>query len=244
MDERISIGDKLDLEKIETRLSVDPDAKPKVYVSQVLDEDDDGNCLAAMPIQEGKIIPLGVGQEFFATFYTRNGLFRCKVIITGRYKKGSLFLMKIEQKTVLQKVQRREYYRLECNRPIEYRVLGEDEKNMLDDKETLQDISELMPEWKKGIILDLSGGGIRFVSSFREVKDAYLQVRFPIGEGENVTMIYAYAIILRSEQNRNNTTLYEHRIMFRKLDKKIREKIIRFIFNVQRKDRSKAMGIS
>lgn len=242
MDNRISIGDRMDLEKIETRISAVPDARPKIYVSQVLDEAEDGNSLVAMPIQEGKVIPLGVGQEFFATFYTKSGLLRCQIAVMERYKKGSLFLMKIEQKTALQKVQRREYYRLECSMPIEYRNLDEMEKKVIESG-TEYDADKIALEWKKGVIMDLSGGGIRFISPVAEERDSVMQVRFSIEDGHDVMMIYAYAIVLRSERNQNNNAVYEHRLMFRKMNKTVREKIIRYIFNVQRKNRSKTTGM-
>lgn len=242
MDDRILIGNKIDLEKIETELSVDSDQKPKIYVSQVLDEAEDGNCLAAMPIHEGKVVPLNINEEFFATFYTKNGLLRCKLVITERFKKGSLFLMKIEPITELEKVQRREYFRLECNHPLEYRVLDEKEKSMLDEG-IEYDADTIALEWEKANMLDLSGGGIRFVSPHKENKDSYIQVRFQIEEGERPLIVYAYAVILRSELNQNNMMLYSNRIMFLKMPKSIREKIVRFIFNAQRKRRLKELGL-
>lgn len=242
MDDRILIGNKIDLEKVETEIPADSEKKSKIYVSQVLDEAEDGNCLAAMPIHEGKVIPLNVGEEFFATFYTKNGLLRCKIVITERNKKGSLFLMKIEPVTELQKVQRREYFRLECNRPLEYRVLDGKEKSMLNEG-IEYDANAIALEWQKASILDLSGGGIRFVSPQKENKDSYIQVRFQIEEGERQIVVYAYAVILRCEQNQNNRLVYSNRVMFVKMTKSIREKIIRFIFNEQRKRRLKESGL-
>ena len=46
MDSRIAIGDKLELQKIETRLSVNPDIASRTYVSRVLDESELGLALA------------------------------------------------------------------------------------------------------------------------------------------------------------------------------------------------------
>jgi c-di-GMP-binding flagellar brake protein YcgR len=225
MDSRITIGDKIDLEKIETRLSVDPDKRPPVYVSQVLDDSDNGEILAAMPFQEGKVVPLSVGQKFHATFYSQSGLLRCEVEVTGRYKK----------------VQRREFFRLACNLPIEYRIVSDVEMKLIEEG-TSYDEESMKPEWKKGVILDLSGGGIRFVSSYREEKDSFLQVRFEMPVEDEDEIFCLYATLLRCEQNRNNTTLYDQRVMFWRLDYTLREKVIRSIFEIQRKNRSKATG--
>ena len=242
MDSRITIGDKIDLEKIETRLSADPDKRPTVYISQVLDDSQNGNLLAAMPIQEGKVIPLAVGQRFYATFYAKSALLRCEVEVTGRYKKGSLFLIELTQLTGFEKVQRREFFRLECNMPMEYRLINEEERSLIESG-TLYDEKEMNPQWKKGIILDISGGGMRFVSGFREKKGDLIQVQFEMLVGEEEEIFCLYATLLRSEQNQNNSSIYDQRIMFWKLNKTLREKLIRSIFEIQRRSRSKSSGI-
>lgn len=241
MDNRLTIGDKMDLEKIDTRLSIDPDRR-SVYVSQIMDELADGDILAAMPIQEGKMIPLAVGEQFDVTFYSKSGLLRCVMEVTGRFKKESLYLMKLTQKTVCEKVQRREFFRIECHIPMEYRLIGEEEKKLIESG-TLYDEGEMNPEWKNAVALDLSGGGIRFVSAYREEKDAFMQVRFEMPVGEEEEMFYLFATVLSSIQNQNNRGIYDQRVMFWKLNQTLREKIIRSIFEMQRKNRSKKMGM-
>ena len=242
MDNRIAIGDKLDMKKIENRISANPDRKEKIYFSQVLDELDNGNMLVAMPIQEGKVIPLSVGEEFMVTFYTKSGLLSCQIVVTGRYKKGTLFLLEIEQKTILEKVQRREYFRLACRIPVEYRIVGDEEREYIEEGNAYN-TDEVDNQWKNGIMLDLSGGGMRFVSAFREEKGVLIQVRFDMTIMEESEVVYAYASLLRSEQNPNNTSIYDQRIEFFKMDQGLRERIIRFIFQTQRKNRSKDMGM-
>ncbi|MDE6435319.1 MAG: flagellar brake domain-containing protein [Lachnospiraceae bacterium] len=241
MDSRITIGDKIDLEKIETRLSADPDKHAPIYASQVLDESENGAILAAMPMKEGAVVPLGVGQKFFATFYTKSGLFRCEIEVSARYKKGTLFYMELTQNTVFKKIQRREYYRLECNMQMEYRLIGDEEKKLIESG-IIYEEENVNPEWKKGVMLDLSGGGIRFVSAFQEKKDSFIQVRFEMPVGNEVEIFCLYARLLRSERNFNNTSIYTQRVKFWKLDNKLREKIIRSIFEIQRKMRLKVSG--
>lgn len=242
MDNKIALGNKLDLEKIETRISADPNKQKTVYSSRVLDESENDKILVAMPIQEGKVIPLSVGQEFFATFYSKSGLLRCQVVITRRFKKGELFLMEIEQKTNLQKVQRREYFRFDCRLPIKYRILEENERKLVERSESYE-FDEADVEWKDGIMLDLSGGGIRYVSAFKEIPNSFAQVKFQIEIEEQIETIFAFASLLRSEQNPNNTSIYDNRLFFYKMDKVTREKIIHYIFDAQRKTRSKETGL-
>lgn len=241
MDSRIDIGDKLDLEKIETRISVDPDKGPEVYTSQVLDEGESDNILVAMPIKEGKVIPLSVGQEFFATFYTSNGLLRCRVAVASRFKRNALFLMELVQKTSLQKMQRREYFRHACRVQIDYRVLGEEEQQAVESGNAYVGDEELQT-WKRATMLDLSGGGIHFVTSAHEKDANLMEVRFPVIYKGKSEVIYAYARLLRSQRNGNNNTIYDHHVKFWLMDSGQREKIIRYIFDEQRKNRAKQLS--
>lgn len=241
MDERINIGDKVDLDKIETKLSAGPDKKRVTYSSQVLDEGKDGNIFIAMPIHEGKLVPLNIDQEFFATFFTKSGLMRCKVVVVGRYKKNALSLLEVMQKTKLEKFQRREYFRHACRIPLEYRIVKDIEKEVILPGDAYN-TDEWQLEWKNGIAIDLSGGGIRFVGAIAEEKGSILQVRFNLTDEENPEMIYSYAKLLRCEKSENNRALYDNRIEFWRMDQGTCEKIIHFIFEEQRKKRSKQLG--
>ena len=240
MDNKISIGDKIDFEKVETKFMVDPESRKNVYVSQVLDEAEDGKMLVAMPIQGGKIIPMSVGQRLKATFYTKSGLLQCEIVVTARYKKDSMFFMAVEEQTALQKIQRREYYRYECRIQISYRMIEGEELETLKSGNAYH-VDEEHLQWKDGIMIDLSGGGIRFVSSSHEKVDSFVEVRFEMKNEEEREIVYAIAELLRSEKNPNNETIYDHRIRFWRMDNGLRERIIRYIFEEQRKKRAKQL---
>ncbi|MCI8510034.1 MAG: flagellar brake protein [Lachnospiraceae bacterium] len=241
MNNKIGIGDKLELEKIETGLLASFEKEPKIYASQVLDEAPEGDMFVSMPIQGGKVIPLNVGEEFYATFYSKSGMLRCQVQVTGRYKKESLYLLKLAFMTELEKVQRREYYRLSCHLPLIYRIIEADERNLLEEDIPYDD-EEMVMNWQNGEILDLSGGGIRFITPFEIPRHTLLQVRFDISLGEETEVMYAYAVLLRAERSPNNSAIYDSRIKFWRMDRVTREKIVRFIFETQRKKRSREAG--
>ncbi|MBE5923702.1 MAG: hypothetical protein E7271_04440 [Lachnospiraceae bacterium] len=242
MDSKITIGDKIDLKKIENRIAVNPNRDVPVYVSQVLDEADFGDVLCAMPISEGRVIPLSVGDEYDTTFYTSSGLLNCQTQVTGRYKKGSLFLLSLRQLTELKKIQRREYFRLDCHNPVKYRVLTDIEKLDVEvGKKSTVAIDEC--EWKDGIMIDLSGGGIRFVSGTREEIMSLIQVRFEIIEDGLIEAIYAYAKVLRSERTPNKSNVFDQRVEFFGMKRGMRERIIKYIFDTQRKSRVKESGM-
>lgn len=242
MEQKIQIGDKINLIKIEKRLSVDPEKKLVQYNSKVLDEGENGHYYISMPIQEGKLIPFSVGQEFEATFLTKSGLLRSQIIVCGRFKKGELFFMEIELTSSLTKVQRREFFRFSCRIPMEYRVIEEAEREIVEPGDAYY-ADEVDLNWKNGVILDLSGGGVRFVCGVQEKKYSLLQVRFQIEIAGKPDVIYTYARLLRIQRNENQTGLFDVRLEFWRMDQGTREKIIRYIFEEQRKNRSKQLGL-
>jgi c-di-GMP-binding flagellar brake protein YcgR len=97
--------------------------------------------------------------------------------------------------------------------------------------------------WKKGVLLDISGGGVRMVSEYQEEPGCPIQLRFSIiVDGMNEEVIQ-YGKLIASAPNRNNNILYEQRVEFEQIDDKEREKIIRFIFDEERKKISKEKGL-
>ena len=102
----------------------------------------------------------------------------------------------------------------------------------------------MKPEWKSAAILDLSGGGICFISNSVEEKDTFLQVKFDMQLDDKVETMYANASVMRCERNENNALLYDIHVKFRGLNQKEREKIIRYIFEEQRRKRSREMGMN
>ena len=240
MDDRIQIGDKLELKKIEKRLYANEEER--IYVSQVLDESNAGNLLVSMPIRGGSIVPLSVSQQFIATFYTKNGLLSCRAVATGRYKKGSLFLLEIELTSDLEKIQRREFYRLDCRMELQYRLIGEEERTFIEEGKAYNP-DELEIEWKKGIMLDLSGGGMRFVSPSKETVGELMEIRFDMTTDETSEVLYVMAKILLSVQNENNNRIFEQRVQYFQMDQSTREQIIHYIFQIQRKNRMKESGL-
>lgn len=240
MDERIQVGDKLELKKIQKRLYVD--TEDKIYVSQVLDESENDKILVSMPIQSGHVIPLGIDQEFIATFYTKTGLLSSKVVVTGRYKKGSLFLLEIKLLNDLEKIQRREFYRLDCRIDLQYRLVDAVEQQYIEEGKAYNP-DELEIEWKRGVMLDLSGGGIRFVSPSKEEKGALMEIRFDMELDGISEVVYTLANVLFSIQNENNNQIYEQRVQFYRMDQALQERIIHYIFQTQRRNRTKELGL-
>ena len=99
------------------------------------------------------------------------------------------------------------------------------------------DNEDPLVEYKAAIAVDLSGGGARLVMNQKCKKDDMIMVKFAIaGEGEE---IYFVARVITSTQMKMDTSQYENRVKFIKVKENQREKIIRYIFEEERKMRFK-----
>ena len=95
---------------------------------------------------------------------------------------------------------------------------------------------------KKGTIVDISGGGVRFVTNeqLEEGRAVLIIVMLQTQTGEKQYYLPGY--ILRSTKLLNRDNMYENRLKFIIRDDKIREEIIRYIFAEERKARQRGKG--
>lgn len=232
----VSIGDKLDLETIEG--SLDPELNQnmgkKTYKSQIYDIVSEDQIKVAMPMEQGKVILLPVDGEYNVCFYTQTGLYQCLGRIVDRYKSDNVFVLVVELTTDLRKYQRREYYRLNCVLDMKSREVTEGDVGMFSERVRFVDTDIT---FNNGIVVDISGGGARFIS----------RVRYP--QGTNILFVFSLYVsgslneykligkVLLSERLENRDGEYEHRIQFVNIMNDDRESIIRYIFEEERKNR-------
>jgi c-di-GMP-binding flagellar brake protein YcgR len=252
ISELITLGDKLELKKLKTRTSEED--TDKIYVSQLLDISQDDKLNIAMPIEKGRIIPLSIGDKYSVRFYTNKGLYQCKAVITDRYRNNNIFILVIQLISELEKHQRRQYYRLECLLDIKYHVITDLELAIVnkikrddfkDDDEKqkyLNTLEDYQTVSHSGTIVDLSGGGARFISNHKHEHGnrILISIRFNT-DFNNLHVINAGIISSTNMMNRQG--VYEHRVQFNDITKEEREAIIKFIFEEDRKQRRKEKGL-
>ncbi|MBQ4522718.1 MAG: flagellar brake domain-containing protein [Lachnospiraceae bacterium] len=234
----ISIGDKIELTKLNRSMTNEPQQEVIKYISKVLEKDSDYEMKIAMPIQGGKIIPLSVGESLMACFYSNLGaIYECRINITDRYKDGNIFILEIEIVSQLKKVQRRNFYRYSCMLAMQYIVLPED----ADEAEAMEQSN---PEvWKQAVAMDISGGGIRIASKIKEEEGAYIEIKLPLVNGKEHTVLYTKAKIIRALPS-SQSGVYELRAEFVDILEADREEIIKYIFDMERKKRQIEKGLA
>lgn len=239
----IGVGNKIELTRVSQTSSgtLGDIDENKVYVSQVYDIIDEDRIKIAVPVDGRKVVLMPNNVRIDACFYTSKGLYQGRFVIVDRYKDGNIMIQVIELINELKKFQRRQYFRLDCTMSITYKVI--EEENV----EEYYQIEDLSKELEKEILLpaialDLSGGGMRFVSRKRHNKDDMLAILLGINYGEIIKQYGILAKVIGVNTSKSNSSLYEHRVEFSNVTSGVREDIIKYIFDEERKRRKKESG--
>lgn len=235
----LSIGNKIELVSLK---EVIHNVKDKhVYVSKISDIMVGKQLQIAMPIYEGKIVPLSLDEKYTACFYTDKGLLQCNVVVTARYKSGNLFFLEILLLNDLSKVQRREFYRYKCTLNASIRVVSDEEYETGIPDDISVPESEL--DWDEARIIDISGGGVKIIQKNHLAKNEIVKIKFMVSIIDEIVSFNLFARILSSSMLKGSSNIYEQRLEFMKISQDERDRIIRFIFESERLERAKGIGM-
>lgn len=247
--EMIHIGDKIDICALEqVDIAQKTGENPKVLVSQVLDLKEDGSIEIAMPLEGTKLVLLPLDLRYQFTFYTSGGMYKANGQIEERYKKDNFFMLRVSLHTRLEKFQRREFFRLETGLDITYQFIDEATAKLPDMQSIFRTVRnvDFYKHLIKGHTLDISGGGVRFLSRDEMPEDdknhtrQYLLISILLEMDDSEEMIDLVAKVIECKrQVRDNGVFYEYRAEFLAKDKKTCDAIVRFVFAKERKSRKK-----
>lgn len=234
----VNPGDAIELTALD-RTARKQDKERKVYASKVYDIISDDQVEILMPMEQSKLLLLPVGGEYRMCFFTQNGLYQCSCRVVDRYKTNGIYSLLVEVTSDLQKRQRREYYRYACLLKMRARALVEGERTALEyDKDYIE---EELPT-RKATIVDISGGGLRFVGANQYEVGEYIYIAYELpfqGRNKRIELI---GRVLTSRAIENQPGEYEHRVQYARISRDFREQIIRYIFEEERKNLKKEKG--
>jgi len=247
LERLLTAGDKVEVMKT-SGLANNPSDK-KVYYSLLVDIDAEDRLTVTMPIEAGKVVPLSVGDRYWLVFYTHSGIYQSKALIIARERQGNIHVMILKMLTEPERIQRRQFYRIECVMNVAYRVMDEIESNGYEVLRTksYKTIEEriklkrlLVPsgnEWHKGVAVDISGGGMRFNTKQEHENPDYLELRFSLNIGSTTKEIVTPARVIRYAPVKNLLEMKEFRVEFVEIPTKQREDIVQYVFNEDRNRR-------
>lgn len=229
----ITEGDKIDMQAV-VRGTASKEEN-KIYYSEVYEILSDDTMEIMMPMENTKLILLPVDTEYDCVFYGKGGLFQCFARIIDRYKSNNVYILIVELTSNLRKYQRREYYRFSCALEMGARPLVEEELQAIEEQQTF----ELQPglPLKRSVVVDISGGGLRFMSEQRYEPNSLICCNYSLLKGGQKKVYEIVGKVLSVKKMENKADTYEHRVQYYNLDVNTREEIIKYIFEEERKNR-------
>ena len=199
-------------------------------------------------------MPLEVGGRFESRFITSNGIYVCKVEVTNRFKQENMYFLAVKLISELVRDQRRQYFRLEKIRPLSYHKLIEEEKKILvalatnkfdsdvERRNMMVRLKTIEPEETPGSMANISGGGLKFHSDQELAKGDFIRISLLLDDSDPVPYDL-FAKVIYSESLPDRELKNSHRVEFINMPKEVREKIVRYIFNEERRQRQKDTGM-
>lgn len=208
----------------------------EVYFSQVYDVLSEDRMEIIMPTEKTKLVLLPVGAEYALFFYTEGGVYQCKAKVIGREKRKNTYLLIMELISNLRKEQRREFYRFSCALDMNSRVVEEEDGTEVPEPDGEGgDAIDPKISLKRSIIVDISGGGLRFVSDYSYEAGSTLLCTYQLETKEGVKKYEIMGNVLSVKEMENKPGVFEHRVQYLDIDNEAREEIIKFIFEEERK---------
>ena len=238
----VVVGNRVELQAVK-RLNLNQNRdndERKVYTTKVYDIVSDERIELLMPMEQTKLILLPVDGEYELCFYTDNGLYQCVAKVVDRYRDNNIYVLALDLTTNLRKYQRREFYRFSCALEMNSRELLKEEIESLNNSH-----NALQPELplKRSVIVDISGGGLRFVSNLEYEKGSMILCNYNLVVDDVQKHYSLVGRVLSVEELENRPGVYEHRVQYVNMDVDEREEIIKYIFNEERKSRHKEKGM-
>lgn len=247
----IQIGCKIEMQIVDRRSMQTETNEPEVYVSQFLQWSDTNVASIAIPTFKGHLVPLRVDDVFDLQFVTRGGLYRCRGKIVKRSKTGgNIATADVKFVSALEKFQRRQFYRMNCIMSMNYSVLTDVQKELYKEKKRCLSLEQKLQvekklenqemEFQKAIVLDISGGGMRFNSAVQqEAGDVcLLQPALPETVRKRIPFLFGRIISSRRIPNREPLT-FDNRVEFVEISSSEQEQIITYIFKEERDKRKR-----
>lgn len=193
------------------------------YVSQVEEVMDASHVKVHMPISYGELMRLDKNVDYSALFFTDRGMLRFDCQVVEYSKDGDFHFLILEMRSEGERIQRRDFFRYEVMLPLKFALL---------DEESLHKLDSIHIEYEDGVVQDIGGGGIRFVSNVLLEEDDLIRIVLLLN---NETIVVLGRILHRQYFPKSNYK-YQYRVIFVGEFLAEQTKIVQYIFNEQRKE--------
>ena len=211
------------------------------YKSSFSDKLTDSMWEITMPVDSGRVVLFQLGTQFDFIIYTKNKtILKSSAIVRQRYRKENMYFLAIELINNLEKIQRRQFFRLPCTIDMDFYEVRYDDKAESElefCKKMYKNhaINSKNMNTVKSVILDISGGGIRFSLSTPLEEGTYFMAQFSLALEECTQQFNIVCKVINCTQSLDYADRYFARSKFIFDRMTEREKIVRFVFEEERR---------
>ena len=209
----VNIGDRIEI--------LENSGEKNILHSQVEDIPKLGELLIRMPIINGRYAIMPDNSELSIIIFTEKGMFKFCVCVAGNLKKDGFGLLHIKISNDGERIQRRDFYRLSCETAFCF-------KQVFNCSEPFESENALT-----GIILDISGGGLRFICNCELRENALIKGIVKLNN--EYALIAGKVLDTKKLVNESNEYKFQCRVQFLVLSQEVMKKIMKYIFDEQRK---------
>ncbi|MDI6604131.1 MAG: flagellar brake protein [Thermoanaerobacteraceae bacterium] len=200
------------------RIEIGIGRNKKYYFTKVEDVSKDGTILIDTPIYHNHLVPIHLSSIIQIIFFNKNGQFAFDAEVINKFS-GNLSFLQVKQISEITKIQRRKYYRLEKIIPFTYKEADDEKENFF-----------------TGLIKDISGEGFKAVIKHRNTNNSIIFCNIKLSD--LLKEIAVKGKIIRCDLNKDR---YEIGVQFVDINDKLRDQIITFIFEEERKYKKRDM---
>lgn len=241
----LNVGNRIEM-KLLSGTKKEPD---RYYYSKLQEMLEDNQAKISMPMDGGRLIPASAGERYQLCFYTKQGLYQCQCVVMNRFHERQLPMLTVRFVTDLERLQRRQYFRLQCLMDASYRHITSEELLLRErlahvtepgsKKQFEARLQECYTEWRPATILDISGGGVRFNSEEQLEKNSLIMLLLNVSDNNKIHTLMPEARVVASTEVQNRARVYEQRVEYQNISTTDREVIIRYIFFEERRRRQR-----
>ena len=203
-------------DKIQIQLA---DGKDKQqYLSQIEEIHDDDTLDILTPIHKGRILILMNDAIIRVIKINGDAIYEIKTKLIKKIF-AKISMVRLEAVSEVTKIQRRNYFRLKSIKDVIARKVLDIKENQFEDK-------------FKGIMLDISGGGLMISTTVELDVTDVLEVTMSLSSPKELVLLGS---VVRKTHNPDLRLSYSYGVRFDKISEFERNEIMKFIFEEQRK---------
>lgn len=193
-------------------------------IEEILDEK---HIVVACPISKGRYVFWDTGKKVTLSYCVENrGVFVFDAVVEKYFHENEIVLLKMRVDSGIEKIQIRNYFRLEETWEIKIDVYNDSGKEVIASM--------------NGKTVDISGGGMKILSFYPLKPSAIVEIAL---NQEKYSNLFRARVIRTQEVEDESEFKYISSVKFEKLNVKEQEKLIRFLFDCQRIERAKDQKI-